>query len=201
MTDSVSTPTLAVRPEHFGDDRFAAIFRRGEAQHLDDDLVVRLGPLGARIADENAMAEDGAIDADEELAVAREVGADELAGGPFEHLDDLPLGPAVVDLARWPNAHQDDIAGGGIADRLLGDEDFGELVPFLGIGADEAEAGGRLAEDAGEGPMVGRRLRTAFPLPISSRPWRINSLMASLKLSFSDGGKPSLRMRAFGLMA
>ena len=61
----------------------------GEAEHLEDDLVVRPRPLGAGVADVDAVAEDGAVHADEALAVALEVGADELARGPLEDADDL----------------------------------------------------------------------------------------------------------------
>ena len=39
---------LAPRPEHLGDHAFAVVDVRGEADHLDDDLVVGLGALGAR---------------------------------------------------------------------------------------------------------------------------------------------------------
>ena len=94
MIDSVSTPgwprgprtsVMTPSPRSSGD---------GKAQHLEDDLVVRLRPLGAGIADVDAVAEDGAIDADVALAVALEVGADELARGPFEDLQTIsPRGP------------------------------------------------------------------------------------------------------------
>ena len=77
---------LTMDAKSFDDDGFAAFFERGKAYHLDNDLVVGLDPLGAGIADDNAMAENRAIDADITLAVAREVGADELAGGAFRGL-------------------------------------------------------------------------------------------------------------------
>src|SRR5439155_451687 len=61
-----------------------------------------------------------------------------------------PLGAALVDLARWPDVDENDIAGGGVAHGLGGNEDLDELVPLVGIGADEAEAGVGPAKDAGE---------------------------------------------------
>ena len=96
------------------------------------------------------MAKDGAVNADVEQAVAREIGADELARRPFEHLHDLAFGPALVPPLRLAHAHQHHVAGRGAADRFFGDEDLGEIVPFLGIGPDEAEPRLRLAKDAGE---------------------------------------------------
>ena len=70
---------LAVRPKNFDDDTLAAVIRTGKTQHFEDNFVVRLRPLGARIADKDAVAEDGAIDPDETLAFALEVSADEMA--------------------------------------------------------------------------------------------------------------------------
>ena len=54
---------LAARSENFRDDAFAAIVRRRKADHLEDDFIVRLRSLGAGIADVDAVAEHGAIDA------------------------------------------------------------------------------------------------------------------------------------------
>ena len=67
----------------------------GKAKHLDDNLVVRLHSLGAGIADVHAVTEYGAIDTDIALAVALEIGADELMRGPLQHLHDLAGWPAI----------------------------------------------------------------------------------------------------------
>ncbi len=79
---------LAIRPQHLDDNAFATVFRAGKAQHLEDDLVVRLRPLGARVADKDTVTEDGAVDADEAFSLALEVGADEMARGPLEDTED-----------------------------------------------------------------------------------------------------------------
>src|SRR5262249_12077742 len=104
----------AARTEHFADDRLAAIVWRREAQHLDDDLVVRPRALGARIADPDRVGEHRAVDADVALAIALEVGADELSRSTFEHLDDFAARPETGTVWLLTNAHEHFVAGGGV---------------------------------------------------------------------------------------
>ena len=148
---------LAARAEHLGDDAFAAIVRRREAQHLDDDLVVGLGPLGAGIADEDAVGEDGAVDADEALAVALEIGADELVGGPLQHPDDVAGGAAIGPARLADDAHHDGVAGGGVVGVAFGDEDFRADVAVDDVRAHKAVAAVGAAKDAGDGAVRRRR--------------------------------------------
>ena len=111
---------LAARPEHLGDDAFAAVLRRREAQHLEDDLVVGPGALGPGIADVDAVAEDGAVDADVALAVALEVGADELPRGPLQDAQDLAAGAEVGPVGLARDADQHLVAGGGVEGVVFG---------------------------------------------------------------------------------
>src|SRR5262249_20096746 len=106
---------LAARAEDLSDDALAAVVRAGEAQHLDDDLVLGLGPFAARIADVDAVAEDRAVHADEALGVALEVGADELARGPLEDADDLTARAEVGPLRLAADADEHSVASGRIA--------------------------------------------------------------------------------------
>ena len=96
MIDSVSTPGVP-RAEHFGDHALAVVSVGGKADHLDDDLVVAAGVLGAGIAQQDRLGEGHAVDADVGLAVLLEVGADELMGVALDDLDDLALGIGARD--------------------------------------------------------------------------------------------------------
>src|SRR5262249_36324621 len=80
---------VATPAEHLDDDPFATLLQRREAQQFDHNLVVGLGALGAGIADVDAMREDGAIDANEALPVALEIGADKLLAAAFDYFDNL----------------------------------------------------------------------------------------------------------------
>src|SRR5581483_1490368 len=144
---------LTARPEDFGDDAFAAVIGRRKADHLEDDLVVRLRALGAGVADVDAVAEHGAIDAHETLAVPLEVGADEALGGPFEDANDLAerteVGP--VRLAR--DTHEHGVAGGGVAGVFLVDADFGARLALDELRADVAGSGSGAAKGTGDGAV------------------------------------------------
>src|SRR5207253_6592958 len=58
------------------------------------------------------------------LAIALEVGADELAGGAFEDLHHLALGAEAGLIRLVRDADEDGVAGGGVLGLALGDEDF-----------------------------------------------------------------------------
>ncbi len=151
-------PRLAARAENFDDDPFPSVLRRWKTEHFNDDLVLRLCPLGPRIADVNAVAEYRAIDAHVTLSFALEIGADELVGGAFEDLHDL-AGRAQVRPARLLfDPDQDLIAGGGIADGVLRDVDFLADGAIDRMGPDEAEAAFVFAKDA-----AGRAMRRHRP--------------------------------------
>ena len=143
----------AARAENFGDHPFAAVLGRGEAQHLEDDLVPSAHALGARVADINAVAEHGAVYADESLALALVIGADELARGALEHAHDFArrAQPRPVGLARDP--HQDLIARGRIERVVAADVDLGNAMPVDHVRPDEAVAARQPAKDAGHRPV------------------------------------------------
>ena len=147
---------LAVRPEYFGDDALAAFFLRREAQHVQNDLVAGPGSPGSGVADADAVAEDRAIDADEGLTIALVIGADELARGPLQHLDDLAVGADVGQPRAPHDAHQHFVAGGGVAGVFGADADLGAGAALDEVRPDVARAGGRFAEDAGDGRVAGR---------------------------------------------
>src|SRR5262249_30669607 len=109
---------LAARPEDLRDDALAAVLRRGEAQHLDDDLVVGAGPLRTGVADVDAVREDGAVHTDQALAVALEIGADELARRAFEHLRDDAGRVAVAGPGFLADADEHRVAGGRVERRI-----------------------------------------------------------------------------------
>ena len=79
----------AARPQDLRDHPLAALLSRRKADHLEDYLVLRLGALRTGIADVDAVAKDGAVDADQPLAIALEIGADELLGGSLQDSDDF----------------------------------------------------------------------------------------------------------------
>src|SRR5439155_10966725 len=115
---------LAARPEDFGDDPFAAVLRRREAEHLEDDLVVRPGAFGARVADVNAVTEYRAVHANVALAFALEIGADKLAGRALEDADDLTHRVKVGPVRLTQDADQDLVAGGRVERIVLADVNF-----------------------------------------------------------------------------
>jgi hypothetical protein len=86
---------FAAWAEDLRDDAFAAVLRRRETQHLEDDFIVRPRALRSRIADINAMAENGAIDAHQSLSFALEIGADELPGSAFKDADNVAAGELI----------------------------------------------------------------------------------------------------------
>ena len=119
MIDSVSTPGLPRGPSTSVMTPSPRSSGLGKRSISTTTLSFGLGPLGAGIADEDAVAEDGAVDADVALAVALEVGADELARGPFEDLDDGAGRLAVARSRLAAYADQDLVAGGGVGGWLL----------------------------------------------------------------------------------
>src|SRR5205823_577501 len=139
------------------DDAFAATLRARETQHLEHDFVFGLGALGAGIADVDRVGEDSAVDADIAVALALEVSADELAGGAFEDLHDLAARSESAAAGLAVDLDQHFVAARGIEDGLLRDVDFGRGLAVDKVRPDEAEAGTRLAKDAGGG-AVRRRL-------------------------------------------
>jgi len=140
----------AAGAEHLGDDAFAPLVERREPEHLDDDLVVRRRPLRAGVADVDAVREHPTVDADERLAVALVIGADELTGGPLQDADHLPLrrhlattGPGDLD--------QHFVAGGGVERVLERDAHLGGRLAGRDGDADEPAAGRQSAEHPGNG--------------------------------------------------
>ena len=52
----------ASRPQHLDDHPFAIVDMRGKADHFQDDLIVDLRALGARVPHKNWLREQGAVD-------------------------------------------------------------------------------------------------------------------------------------------
>src|SRR5262249_46627340 len=130
---------LAVSPQHLGNHAFAAILRRGEAKHLEDDFVLGLGPFGAGVADEDAMAEDSAIDADIAEAVALEISADELARRALDDPHDLTDRAAAWPLRLFGEPDQDFVAGHGVQGVRFAHQYFRPRLVVDGVRPDEAE--------------------------------------------------------------
>ena len=105
---------LSARAEHFGQYAFAFVDRRGESDHLENDLVVDPGVLRAGVADLDRLGEQGAVDLDEAGPVRLEIGADELMRLPLDDLDDLAA-RARVARPRFAQLHQHHVAGGRVA--------------------------------------------------------------------------------------
>ena len=78
MIDSVSTPGVPRGPSTSVITPSPSCVVRGKADHLDDDLVVGLGVLGAGIAEQDRLREQRAVDLHVGRAVRLEVRADEL---------------------------------------------------------------------------------------------------------------------------
>src|SRR5262249_19559770 len=97
-----------------------------------------------------------AVHADVALAVALEVGADELARRPLEDLDDPARRAKTGTVRLLRDLDEDLVAGGGVEGVILTDEDFRPGPAVDGVRADEAEAGRRPAVDA-DGGAVRRR--------------------------------------------
>ena len=131
---------LALRPEDLDDHPFAVVHGRGEADHFHDHLVVGPGVLGARIADEDRLGEERAVDLHEGRTLRLEVGADELPRLPLQDLDyaapwsqaciGVPAcGSRVADVLDLDGHH---VAAGRI-ERVLGrHEDILDFTPFAG---------------------------------------------------------------------
>ncbi len=161
---------LALRPQDLDDHALAFMDGRGEADHLDDHLVVGPGILRAGVADEDRLGEELAIDLHEGRSLRLEVRPDELAGLPLDDLHDSPaqaqssagfLGAGPFDVLDFDGHH---VAAGRI-ERVFGrDEDVvrSRVVFCLPAailaggrqGADEAEALLRAMEDADD-PRAG----------------------------------------------
>ena len=128
---------------------------RGEADHLDDHLVVGLDALGAGIADRDGLGEDLAVDLHHRHAGGFEIRADEPVGRPLDDVDDppstLPRRPTLLDEA---DAHG--VAIGSVAGVFGGNEDIGVAPRGFerALGPHEAEAGLRAAERADDVLMI-----------------------------------------------
>ena len=143
---------LAVRAEHFGDGPFAAFVGRGEADHVHDDLIVRLRPFRAGVADGDGVREHGAVDANVALAVAFEVLAHERPRGPFQDIDDIAN--RVGHPARLAaELYEYFVARGRVEFVARADADVRarRQAPGRGPGANEAEAGVRPPVRADDG--------------------------------------------------
>ena len=73
-----------------------------------------LRSLRSGIADVDAVAENSAIDAHQSLAVALEIGADELPRRSFENANNLAGGEQSGRLGLRVRAHEHGVAGGGV---------------------------------------------------------------------------------------
>ena len=144
---------LAARPQNLGDNAFAALFRRGKAKHLDDDLVLRAHALGARVADIDAMAEDGAIHADQSLAVTLEVSPDELARHALQHLEDFARGAQIGPARLAGNANEHLVSGRGILGVLRPDHDLRPGVAVDDVRPHEPCTGGSPPVNSGHRAM------------------------------------------------
>ena len=154
---------LGVRAEHLGDDALAAALRRREPEHLDDDLVLRPGPLRPRVADRDAVREHGAVHADQPLPVPLEVRADERAGGPPQDADDLA--GRVFDPGRQPgDADEHLVAGRGVPRLVLADVDVRAGGAVDGVRPHVPVPGRGPAVRADDGAVrVGRADRLVLP--------------------------------------
>ncbi|HLZ07871.1 MAG TPA: hypothetical protein VKT80_04735, partial [Chloroflexota bacterium] len=110
-------------------------------QHFDNDFIVGLGALRARVADENAVAEYGTIDPDVAVAVALEISADKLLCCPLDDPIDHADRRSDVGLPRDP--HSDLVARGGIFSIFLMDKDFRSSLAVDSVGPHEAIAAPR----------------------------------------------------------
>ena len=99
MIDSVSTPGAPRGPSTSVITPSPSWNVRGEADHLEDDLVVGLGVLGAGIADQNRLREERAVDLHVGGAGRFEIRADELVRLALDDLDDLAFGIGAADVA------------------------------------------------------------------------------------------------------
>src|ERR1700687_1907622 len=146
-------PGLAARAEDLSEAAFAAVLGGRKAEHFEDDLVFRPRAFGAGVADVDAVAEDGAVDANETLAVALEIGSDELAGGASQALPHDSGRPKVGAVGLAGDAHQALVAGGGVEAVALADDDLGARFAVDQVGPHETRAGGGTAIDAGNGAV------------------------------------------------
>ena len=113
MTDSVSTPGWPCGPSTSVMTPSPRSSGEGKRSISMTTLSCGFAPFAPGSPTEMLWREDGAVDADESLAVALEVGADEGAGGPFENADDLAGG--VLDVRCLAgDADQHLVAGGGV---------------------------------------------------------------------------------------
>src|SRR5262249_46074788 len=131
----------------------ATILQRRKPQHFEHDLVLGPRALGAWIADENAMTEDGAIDAHISLAVALKIGADEFPRGPFQHLqhDASRVVSRTLGFARDP--HQHFIAFRRIQRIVLADHPLRSRLAVDDVRTHVAGSGPSTPIDARNGPV------------------------------------------------
>ncbi len=102
------------------------------------------------------MAEDGAIDAHQPLAVALEIGADKLARGPLQDAEDF-AGSELIRAIRFAGQmHQHRIAGGGVERMILFNANLGAGLALDQMRADETKSAAGAAIGASDGAV--RRL-------------------------------------------
>jgi hypothetical protein len=99
------------------------------------------------------VAEHRAVDAHVAVAVALEVGADEVVGGPLQHAHHPPQRAQVGPVGLAQDPHQHDVAGGGVVGVVLAHAHLGAGLAVDGVRPDEAGAGGGAAERPGDGPV------------------------------------------------
>ncbi len=125
----------ALRPQDLDDHPFAVVYGRGEADHFHDHFVVGPGVLGSRIADEDRLGEERAVDLHEGRALRLEIGADELPRLPLEDLDHAAPRPQprtrlwVADVFDLDGHH---VAAGRIERVFCRDEDVFYFTHFGG---------------------------------------------------------------------
>ena len=178
---------LAAAAEDFDDHALAVVNVRGEADHFDDDFVIGPHAFRTGIADVDRVGEDLAVDLHHAHAGLLEIDADEAVGGALDDVDDAAFLFAHAAALRF-EADRDDVAAGGVAAFIGGDEDigiaaFGALRAF---GPDEAEAAGRAAEGAGEMFRIAR-LASFFVLSVfrsTERSTAVSGLCSELGVCF-----------------
>ena len=143
---------LAAGAEHFDDHAFAVADVRREADHFDDDFVVGLHALCAGVADVDRLARRvlPSICTMPMPACSKYTPTKRLVARSTTSM----MRPSLLAhaAALGFEAHRDDVAAGGVAGFVGGDEDIG-IAAFgaeRAFGADEAEAAGGAAEGAGE---------------------------------------------------
>ena len=141
-------PRLPRLPEDLDDHPFAISQMGGEADDLDDDLVILADRLGPGIADRHRPRERRAVDLHPARIGGDEKTADEPGLRPAHHLDDLARQAGAAEITPPREPDPDGVAVDRIETGRLGDMDIPLPAPRGGRERmDEAVASGGAAED------------------------------------------------------